>query len=123
MNFSKNLALWIDAALGNPSIARAHYFNLFLNGPRIQGWLGNLQKAVIYAEFAAAARRERVPAYIQLVELHYVLGNFEKSLGYIEKLKKIKDLTSIEAKAVKNLEIRSKEKIGDKGMVGSPRLN
>ncbi len=87
VGLAPELARWSELALANPAIVTHHRAILLLVSAKIQTWLGNVEKGKAYAELAVDTAPGEVHYLIELAKLHLTLGEYQRGLAVVERIK------------------------------------
>ena len=87
VGLAPELGRWSDLALSNPAIIIHHRAILLLTCAKIQTWLGNVEKGKAYAELAVKTAPKEVHFKIELARLHLALGEYQRGLAVVTRIR------------------------------------
>ncbi len=87
VDIASELALWSELALANPNIVNGHRAILLLASAKLQTWLGNVEKGKSYALLAVETSPREVHFLIELARLHLALGEYDRGLAVVERIR------------------------------------
>ncbi len=108
VEMASDLVHWMELALKNPKTTLRFRAVLLMTTAKTYSWIGELDKAVEYAELSVETLPKNVDLSIDLVKLHLALGNYARGLEITEAVKRKKKLIGYRMDEVRALEVRLK---------------
>ena len=106
VKLAPDLIRWMELALDNPKIVPMFRAVLLMTTAKTYSWLGQLDKAVEYAERSVETLPKDVNLSLDLVKLHLAVGNHRRGLEIIERLKRRRALLEYRGDEIRSLEAR-----------------
>ena len=85
---ASELARWHELALSNPRLIPRFRAILYLAAAKVQSWMGDTDRALVYAELAAATAPGEIYFLLNLAEFHLFLQDHNRGLAVVERIKR-----------------------------------